>query len=805
VKADAFVNEPTQAAASTEVRTPSPSVLVVDDEAGFAATLSDILTTKGYRAVIAESGHAAMEIVQHEPVDLALVDLRLPDMSGVDVLARLRESSPRTEVIILTGNASLETAVRALNSGAFGYLEKPYDIDRLFLLIEHALARRARRDGSSRLSRLAQYIDRSLLPVFAFYPDSGQVLCASAAFTRLVETLGAGSGEVSLADLFRSAPVQLMTDHLARLKLGGSAVTEMLVPTRSGTEVWYEICSARVDGKPETALATIRDVTARHSAERESDRARLYFEAIFDNLAAGVAIIDSQFVIQSANPAFARFYKKTPGALAGRRCHEVIHGYLTPCQRHGEVCPIVNCLAIGTTTRSQHRHLDAEGRVHYQECTIAPLRNEQDVIISFVAMYADFTEIKQAQEDSEAKSRQLELLNAELVTQRGQLEAQAAALEKANAELLRLAAAKDDFVSMVSHELRTPLTAISEGISLVSDGSLGTVSASQSRFLDLAHRNCGRLGDLINDLLDLSKIEAGRLEARPSRVDVARIVAETVETFAAAARERRLAIEVANVPGPMHAYADERMLRRILANLVSNAVKFTDAGSVRLETSLADSEIVIAVADTGIGIPAAEHGRVFEKFHQVHMRERGRPQGTGLGLCLTQQMVEMNRGRIWFESREGVGTTFRFAVPTDCAGARVGSLLAHSNSGTPRPDTARELALVRPAGDADAWRRCGTDVLAAFIEDAEHLIAGGPLASCSRQILPGAHELVVLLEGTDTELAVMRTALHDSLAGAGFGTGANAVRPALAFRRVNGGADPDALLGVLRNDAAKVD
>jgi len=296
---------------------------------------------------------------------------------------------------------------------------------------------------------------------------------------------------------------------------------------------------------------------------------------------------------------------------------------------------------------------------------MTPLRDESGTVISFVAMYMDFTKIKQAQEESDAKSRQLETLNLELAGQGRKLSVQAEELSRANAELVRLAAAKDDFVSVVSHELRTPLTAISEGINLVADGSLGATTDGQHRFLDLARRNCARLTELIDDLLDLSKIEAGRMDVRRSRTDLAQMLIETRDVFAAAARDKGLSIDAFGVESPAFVHADERMIRRVLSNLVSNAVKFTDRGSIRLTLHSGIGQVRIEVADTGIGIPAAEHARIFEKFHQVCQGTRPRPPGTGLGLALSRQMIEMNSGRISFESSEGRGSTFRFTLPLD--------------------------------------------------------------------------------------------------------------------------------------------
>jgi hypothetical protein len=244
-----------------------------------------------------------------------------------------------------------------------------------------------------------------------------------------------------------------------------------------------------------------------------------------------------------------------------------------------------------------------------------------------------------------------------------ELTAEKAALATANEELEPLSEAKSNFVSMVSHELRTPLTAISEGINLIADGSLGPTNDQQARFLKLAQRNCNRLGELINDLLDLSNIETGRMDFRPARLDLSHVVNEVADTFRVLAREKGLALELALPDAPIHVHADDRMVRRILTNLVNNALKFTDRGTITIAAAANGEDARISVQDTGIGIPLAEQARMFEKFRQIQHRGRGRPAGTGLGLALTRHMVEISRGRIWFESQEGTGTAFHFTLP----------------------------------------------------------------------------------------------------------------------------------------------
>lgn len=635
-----------------------PTVLLVDDEPEFTASLAAMLEIRGYHAITASTGVEALRLVTAEQPDVALVDLRLPDQTGVELISRIRELSPATEAVVLTGHATVDSAASAMSLGAFAFLEKPCDNDRLLLTLEQALARRT---GRTPAAMLADAVFRSPCPAGVIEAESGRLLAANSA---LVNLFGEVTGDPDLARLPVSDATcrTAVTDHLRELRAAGTAVTELaLQPGRSRAR-WFELRSAMIPGWRDRAFAMLLDCDRQHQALLDGIRTRAVFEAIFDNLAAGIMVIDSLFVVHKANPAMARIIGTTTEALIGRRCYELLHHRVTPCGRHGETCPVAACLASGTPARVLYRHRDAAGHLRHIEVTVAPLHDDTGTTTSFVAMYTDLTELETAHAETRAQAARLAQLNHELASRQHECEAQAAELTAANARLKELSLAKDEFVSTVSHELRTPLTALSESLNLIAESADDLKSSANTALLRVAVRNCRRLAELINDLLDFSRIEAGRMQVNPGRLDVGALIREVCDAFAPAAKEKGLGL-TATTPPELFANADERHVHRILCNLVANAVKFTQHGRIAVSAVRSESEIVISVADSGAGIPESDRGHIFERFYQCSHHGRNRPAGTGLGLALCRELVELNRGRIWFESTEGVGSTFHFALP----------------------------------------------------------------------------------------------------------------------------------------------
>lgn len=234
--------------------------------------------------------------------------------------------------------------------------------------------------------------------------------------------------------------------------------------------------------------------------------------------------------------------------------------------------------------------------------------------------------------------------------------------------------AKSAFLAKMSHELRTPLNAIIGFSELLENGQGGPLTEKQRRYVAHVLGSGRNLLQLINDILDLSKVEAGRTELVLGSVDVRVMLAAAAAALEAMAAKKGITVRVASAAGPLLAAADEGKLRQVLYNLLSNAIKFTpEGGRVDLAAGLTEgpdggAEVVVTVADTGIGIRREDQERVFNEFEQV-VPAGGQPnEGTGLGLALSRRLVELHGGRIWVESAPGEGSTFSFTLPA--AGAR---------------------------------------------------------------------------------------------------------------------------------------
>jgi nitrogen-specific signal transduction histidine kinase len=235
---------------------------------------------------------------------------------------------------------------------------------------------------------------------------------------------------------------------------------------------------------------------------------------------------------------------------------------------------------------------------------------------------------------------------------------------------------RTEFISYVSHELRTPLTSIKNSLSLLQSGKTGELSPEVEKFVGIAHRNVHRLAGLIDDLLDLSRIEAGKLEMTFAQCPVRQPIEASLACLTGQAETKKIAIHAEMEPGLPFIYAEAKKIEQVVTNLVGNALKFTpEGGKIEVRARAVESPprssgnlkiktrqyILVSVQDTGAGIPPYELENIFDKFHQVRRSER--KGGSGLGLPIAKNLIEAHGGTIWAESVPKWGSCFSFLLP----------------------------------------------------------------------------------------------------------------------------------------------
>lgn len=252
-----------------------------------------------------------------------------------------------------------------------------------------------------------------------------------------------------------------------------------------------------------------------------------------------------------------------------------------------------------------------------------------------------------------------------------------------NEKLEKLERVKSDFISIVSHELRTPLTPIKNALSILSSGKCGELTDNAVKFVNMAKRNVENLTNIINDILDINKIEAGKMDFKYKLMDIHTVIESVRANFDCVAKEHNIILSTQEQEKLPEVYADSQRLGQVLTNLVSNAIKFTPNGkNITIKSELKHSDdivknpyfkedlnklngnyVVVSVVDEGIGIKEENLLKAFDKFTQIESSLYRKVGGTGLGLPIAKQLIEAHNGKIWCDSKENIGSSFHFAIP----------------------------------------------------------------------------------------------------------------------------------------------
>lgn len=417
--------------------------------------------------------------------------------------------------------------------------------------------------------------------------------------------------------------------------------------TRSSTAPPYDLDDLQLlrDIADRAALAVQNSRLLRDLERRivEVQKGEEKFRQLLESAPDAMVIIDELGHIVLINAQTEELFGYTRGELLGQRVEVLIpreyrehHPDLRA--KYSAAPRVRHAMAAGLDLAGQRK----DGTQFWAEINLSPIRTAEGNLVT--AVIRDVTDRKRL-EEARARTQELEALNRRA--------------EEAN----RL---KSEFLANMSHELRTPLNAVIGFSSLLHTGKAGPLSATQTEYLGDILTSSRHLLQLINDVLDLAKVEAGRTEVKPERVDVNRVVAEVRDTLRAVAVEKGVSLHVEVAPTLPGVVTDPRLLKQVLYNFLSNALKFgADAGTVRVAvTAEPPGYFTIAVKDDGIGIASEDLPRLFREFQQLDSGASKRYGGTGLGLALTKRIVEAQGGSVAVASTPGGGAVFSATLPT---------------------------------------------------------------------------------------------------------------------------------------------
>jgi len=405
------------------------------------------------------------------------------------------------------------------------------------------------------------------------------------------------------------------------------------------------------------ALREAQEKIERKRAEKELQeslmligQAKREWESSVDSIPQIICLINCQGDIFRVNRSVERWNLDKVENIKGKKIHEFLHPDCADSSCYLETFSSKAWEELSYGRASECEAYDSVlGRyIHMQIQPISPnicRKGEETVSYAVVVIY-DITESKQAME---------------------KLREYATELERANQELRKIDEIKSEFVSIASHELRTPLAAIKNAVQLILKGKTGEINENQAKFLQMAERNIDRLTSLLNNLLDLSRIESGKVLMNFEEIGLRSTTEFTLSSFKPQADTRSIKLRM-DVPAEVPSvYADRDKLEQILTNLIGNAIKFTPEGGEISVSAIPFHEnknmVAVSVKDSGVGIPEDQLEKIFDKFHQVEGSLTRTVTGTGLGLAITKGLVEASHGNIWAESELGKGSTFTFTLP----------------------------------------------------------------------------------------------------------------------------------------------
>jgi len=576
-------------------------ILIIDDEIYQCETLKDLLEDEGYTVATATDGKAGLKFLDGNRCLVAIVDIMLPDTSGLEILKIIKHKGIDCLPIMLTAFATVETSINALNEGAYAYIVKPYKFDEVKATVRNAIEKQ----------RLAQENKELLYNLKKANMDLTRV-------TRELEELNR-----DLED-------------------------KVFERTRE--------------------LAEAKDKMAK----------------IMSSIAEGIISLDKEFHIKSFNRAAEQITGYQASEVLGKFCWDVFNDANCENCLKGVISmnrPVVNLEKI--------IHTRNRGPIAIL-ASIDVLKDEEGNIIGGVKTFRDISMLKLMQEELKETNRELlanqkalkkaywelekskeklsewaQELDRKVQLRTREIEEANEKLRQANIRLTDLDRMKSRFLATVSHEIKTPLTSIIGYTNLLTGQNNQRLAKKQIDSLNRIKRNSSILQDLIEQLLDLAKIESGKIEVHMETVHLKEVIEEVIYITEHIINQKGITVTTI-VPDNLPSIRTDRgKVKQILLNLLTNAVKYTERenAGIIIRVNQESKRIVVSIQDQGIGIAPEDQKVIFDPFRQADSIISRKYGGTGLGLSIVKEFVKLHGGEIWVESEPGRGSTFSFSLP----------------------------------------------------------------------------------------------------------------------------------------------
>ncbi|HEY2746726.1 MAG TPA: response regulator [Polyangia bacterium] len=665
------------------------TLLVVDDD----KIILDLLcrTFKPtYEVHSAGSGEEALKVLAEHPIDLLITDQKMPGMTGLDLIAEARVRRPEIQAILLTAYTEPEDLIAAINEGrVYRYVTKPWNTSDLVITVKNALeavALRRERDGL--LGRLEQRL--KAMTVLVDIAASAGVLQSHA---QVLELTTRALPQIVRFDVAATLVVPPgvggpgpATMHLHCASPGVADEALLLAARDRALDVYNQLVGGQALSASgidqDTLIVNVSGERIRAGDRPEVPRSEIRSSLHLPIMAPGAqgGVVGLLYVASLSPGAFTEDDEQNLEVLATQTAELLRRLSARILDERRKMELMVASMADGlimTDATGEVFLINPAARRMLGLSDGGPASGEETVTAKYLKEKLGFYPFDLVRSTSGADTLREELkVNDRFlhsivspVNDTGGAPVGVVVVLRDITEQKALDHRKEEFVSIVSHELRTPLTSITGALDIILKQYGQGLTDKQSRYIEMARDSAGKLNGIVDDLLDVAKVERGKLSMRMGTLDLAALARDAVERFRPAGEQKNIQLGVrAPDVGEVRIVADADRLTQVINNLLSNAIKFTpDGGRIEVDIfgpQVSRSFVGLSIWNNGISISEQDRERVFDKFEQIQSSNTRKVGGTGLGLAISRGIVEGHGGRIWVEgTRDEEGTRFVVALP----------------------------------------------------------------------------------------------------------------------------------------------